>query len=262
MGLALLCAITSEPARAASHPVALEIVSPGREGLELTARLAEDTDIISHNITWTIRTAQGEPVFESKAGSVDISLEPGDYLVDAAYGAASLSRQVSLPPGTRMMASFVLEAGQLNVTSSLGKTAFPVLLPHVRVFALADGRLVDANEAVLGLPAGHYRVESRADSGNVSAVTDVEVKPGRVSTVAITHKVGLARLSFVGSPTAEVSWDIADARGDAVAQQSGLSTDLLLVPGTYTARATVGGELLSATFRITAGEARDILLGN
>jgi hypothetical protein len=55
---------------------------------------------------------------------------------------------------------------------------------------------------------------------------------------------------------------VEDARGRPVARESGLNANLLLTPGTYTARAKVGDELLSATFRIAAGEARDIMLGN
>ncbi|MFN4143956.1 hypothetical protein [Aestuariivirga sp.] len=93
-------------------------------------------------------------------------------------------------------------------------------------------------------------------------MADVEVKPGRVSTLAITHKAGLARLSFVGSAAAEVTWDVADAGARAVARETGLSANLLLTPGTYTARTKVGDELLTVTFRIAAGKARDIMLGH
>jgi hypothetical protein len=250
---------------AAAHPVAIEIVKPGREGLELTARLTEDGNVISRNIAWTIRTAAGEPVFEGEAGSVDISLSPGDYVVEVAYGAAVETRMVSLPEGARLMVSFIMKAGGLSVDSQLGETDFPAARPRLRVFALDGGRLMTAEDAtggIIRLPAGRYRVESRAAAGNAAAITDVEVKAGRVSTIAITHKAGLARLAFVGSPAVQVMWEVEDARGRPVARESGLNANLLLTPGTYTARARVGDELLTASFRIAAGEARDIMLGN
>ena len=41
-----------------------------------------------------------------------------------------------------------------------------------------------------------------------------------------------------------------------------INANVTLLPGTYTARAQVGAELLTATFNIAAGEARDIMLGN
>jgi hypothetical protein len=109
-GLALAAVLGTDGARAASHPVAIEVVKPGREGLELTARLTEASGVITQDIAWTIRTAAGETVYGGEAGSVDISLAPGDYVVEAAFGAAAETRSVSLPPGARLMVSFILEA--------------------------------------------------------------------------------------------------------------------------------------------------------
>jgi hypothetical protein len=264
-GLALAAVLWTEDARAASHPVAIEVVKPGREGLELTARLSPDGGVIASGLSWRVATADGRPVHESQAGSADVSLAPGDYVVEAAYGAARERRSVSLPPGVRLMVSFILEAGGLRVDAALAEADFPAVRPHLRVFARASGRLVAAEYAsggIIHLPAGRYLVESRAAVGNAAATAEVEVKPGRLSTLAITHKAGLARLAFVGSAAAEVMWDVEDAQGRPVARETGLSANLLLTPGTYTARAAVGDELLTATFRIAPGEARDIMLGN
>lgn len=266
----LLAAVLSLPGAAlagGAHPVAIEVVAPGREGLELTARLSEDSAVLTRGIDWKISRADGQTVFTSESGSVDLSLAPGDYRVDAVYGAAKIAQTVSLPPGTRLMVSFILQAGVLRIESGLGQTDFAAARPKVRVFALdapERGRLVSSGpaEGMLRLPEGHYRVESRAAAGNALAVTDVEVKAGRTSTVSITHKAGLARLSFVGSPEARVQWEIEDRSGARIARQDGLAANVLLVPGLYTARASVGSEMLTATFRIAAGEARDIMLGN
>ncbi len=90
----------------------------------------------------------------------------------------------------------------------------------------------------------------------------MHVAAGRVATLKIAHKAGLARLAFVGSPKSIVNWQVEDGTGRAIATRSGLNANVTLLPGTYTARAMVSGELLTATFNIAAGEARDILLGN
>ncbi len=262
---ALLCAAAGEAPAEGPHPVAVEVVKPGREGLELTARLSADGEVMTRNIAWTIRHVDGGTAYAGEAGSVDISLAPGDYIVDVEYGAAGLSRAVSLPPGARLLVGFVLDAGGLSINSDMTAGDFPPLDPRVRIFALPSGRMVALKyelDDVMRLPAGRYRVEALAHAGNAAAVTDVEVKAGRVSTVSFTHKAGLARLAFVGAPTAEVTWDVEDAKGRPVAREAGLSADLVLLPGTYTARAAVGGELLSARFHIAAGETRDIMLGN
>jgi hypothetical protein len=265
---AMAMAMAISPLAAAADPVAIELVRPGREGLELTARLTEDSPILERDISWTIRNAAGETVASSETGSVDISLAPGDYVVDAVYGAARVSREVSIPAGTRLMVSLVLNAGGLSVESKMGSDALPPARPRIRVFALdgaAEGQLMAASAEpgeIIRLPAGRYRVESRMAAGNAAPVTDVEVKAGRVSTLGITVAAGLARLSFVGSPAAKVTWTVADKAGRRIALRDGLTANLLLTPGTYQATAEVGGEELSARFRIAAGETRDILLGN
>lgn len=268
IAIALLCGVSAFDAAAEAHPVAIEMVRPGREGLELTARLTEDGPILERSISWTIRNGAGQKVYSSEAGSVDISVAPGDYVVDAVYGAARVSQAVSLPAGSRLVASFVLNAGGLTVSSKMDSEALPPARPRVRVFALEgrdEGRLVAASAdpgEIIRLPAGRYRVESRLAAGNAAAVTDVAVKPGVVSEVAVTVKAGLARLSFVGSPSAKVNWAVEDRTGAQVALRDGLSANLLLTPGSYKAIAAVDGEELTATFRIGAGQTRDIMLGN
>lgn len=268
IAVALLCALCSIEAAAEAHPVAIEMVKPGREGLELTARLTGDSPVLERSISWTIRTRTGAKVYASESGSVDISVPPGDYIVDAVYGAARVSQLVSLPKGSRLMASFVLNAGGLTVSSKMDSEALPPARPRVRVFALdgaEEGRLVAASAEpgeIIRLPAGRYRVESRLAAGNAAAVTDVAVKAGVVSEVAVTVKAGLARLSFVGSPSAKVAWAVEDRNGTRVALRDGLAANLLLTPGSYKAVAAVDGEELTATFRIGAGQTRDILLGN
>lgn len=268
IAVALLCGLCAFEAAAEAHPVAIEMVRPGREGLELTARLTEDGPILERSISWSIRTAAGGKVYASESGSVDISVPPGDYVVDAVYGAARVSQHVSLPQGSRLMASFILNAGGLTVSSRMDSEALPPARPRVRVFALEgkdEGRLVAASAdpgEIIRLPAGRYRVESRLAAGNAAAVTDVTVKPGVVSEVDVTVKAGLARLSFVGSPTAKVNWAVEDRSGTQVALRDGLTANLLLTPGNYRAVAAVGGEELTATFRIGAGQTRDIMLGN
>ena len=167
-----------------------------------------------------------------------------------------------------MMVSFVLRAGAIRVDARMDGEALSALRPKSRVFALAGGeagRLLASGAATgetIRVSEGRYRVESRAGAGNAAAVTDVEVKAGHVSTVAISLKAGIARLSFVGAPTAEVMWNVEDAEGRRIARQNGLNANVALLPGTYTAKARIGAELLTATFRIAAGETRDIMLGN
>ncbi|WP_421695236.1 hypothetical protein [Aestuariivirga sp.] len=253
---------------ARADQLSLETVKQGREGIELTARLTAEGGPIQRNISWSIRTDDGGTVYESGDGTVDVSLPPGDYVVDASYGATTLTRTVSLPPGTRLKAGIVLDAGGLRIEPLLSGVEVPAVAARIRVYALSGGRLgrlmalsVTPGE-VIRLPAGTYRVESQVSSGNVKAVADVHVTAGRVASVKIGHKAGLARLAFVGSPNAKVLWEVEDGSGLSFLTRKGLTANVTLLPGTYTARAEVGAELLTATFNIGAGEIRDIMLGN
>jgi hypothetical protein len=249
----------------AAHGLAIELVPPGREGLELSARLTPDGGPLQENISWTIRAPDGETVYSGTDGTADVSLPPGDYVVDASYGATLVEKLVSIPSSTRLRISFVLDAGGLKVEPMLGKIDVPPVASRVRVFSMDGRRLMAVSVTpgeIIRLPRGTYRVESQVSTGNVKAVADVHVAAGRVATVKIAHKAGLARLAFVGAPNAVVRWEIEDQSGSPIAARSGINANVTLLPGTYTARAEVGAELLTATFNIAAGDVRDIMLGN
>ncbi len=219
-----------------SHDLAIEIVAPGREGLQLTARLAEDGGLIERNISWTIRNADGQTVFRSEAPEADLAAPPGDYAVEIRYGAVKLSSTVTLLEANRLMISYVLNAGGLRILPRLRDMGLPHSGTETRVFMLGgrhNGRLVAVSAIpgeVIRVPEGEYRIESRFASGNATAVTDVQVKAGRMSAIDIDHKAGIARLSFVGSPSADVQWQVMDQSGQRVAAAQGLAADMVLLP--------------------------------
>jgi len=254
--------------RAIVRDIAIETVAAGKEGFELTARLSEDGELIGRPIGWTLRLASGEPIFESEAPDANIITEPGDYTVDISYGAVRLSQTMSLAPGTRLIASFVLDAGGIRILPRVQGHGLPAATPISYIYARDGanaGRLVaKSNEPgeILRVPSGRYRIESRFATGNTMALADVDVKAGLMSAVEIDHAAGLARLAFVGSPQADVYWRVSDETGAIMAPIRGLNADVVLRPGNYSATAEVAGEVLTARFTIAAGELRDIILGN
>lgn len=251
-----------------AHEIAIEMVTPGNEGLKLSAKLVEDGGVIDRPISWKIATSEGEQIFSGDVPVADIRVPPGDYAVDIHYGAAHFARGLTLLEGNRLSVSFVLNVGGIRILPRVQGIGLPASPSHSRVYALSGlrkGELITQSEIpgeILRVPAGDYRVESRFDAGNAVAVADVKVKPGIMSAVEIDHAAGLARLAFVGAPSADVAWNVADDKGEALASFEGLSADIVLKPGTYTASASAGGEVLTAKFDIGAGESRDIILGN
>ncbi|MBC8037628.1 MAG: hypothetical protein H7X89_10480, partial [Rhizobiales bacterium] len=178
------------------------------------------------------------------------------------------SQTITVVDGSKIIASFVLDAGGIRILPRLQGLGLPATPARSLVFALTGvhkGQLIAISQEpgeILRVPAGDYRIESRFDAGNARAVADVRVKPGFMSAVEIDHAAGLARLAFVGAPDAKVLWRVADDRGNAMSPVEGLSADVVLKPGTYTAIAQTGEETLTAKFVIAAGESRDIILGN
>lgn len=250
------------------HDIAIEIVAPGREGLGLSARLTEEGGLIELPMQWTIRNTHGETVFAGLSPGADLDVPPGDYIVDIRYDAVRLSSIVTIPNGTRLMVSYVLNAGGVRILPRLADIGLPATRPTTRIFALggrSDGQLVAESSLpgeIIRVPAGTYRIESRFASGNARAVVDVDVKAGKLSAVEIDHKAGLARLAWPGLAEGRVAWTIRNAKGETVAAPEGVQADVVLLPGTYTASARLGSATRSATFEIASGETRDIILGN
>ncbi len=259
---------TASIAHDTAHEVAISVVEPGKERIALSARLTTMSTNIVQDVTWQIRTNSGELLFNQTVEELDQQLQPGEYVVEAQYGAVSVRETVRLIEGNSIAVSFVLNAGGLRVLPALkGLTAIDMQTKTL-VFALAGpdkGKLVAHSEMpgeLLKLSAGQYRVESRFGSGNTTAVTDVRIRPGKLSAVEVTHQAGVARLNFVGSPDAHVKWDVRFIGGQKITTLDGLTHKLALKPGTYLAEAHVNGEILTAKFKIVVGEERDIMLGN
>lgn len=252
----------------AQHEVAVDKVTPGQELATLSARLTDRSANLLKTMTWKLRNAAGDVVYEQATGTASVALQPGYYSVEAHYGAVALDESFTLLEGTRMDLRFVLNAGALRILPRLKGIESPGLTSSTRIFALsgkAKGKMVDESSRpgeIISLTAGQYRVENRMLGGNAVAIMDVNVQPGIMSAVEIDHRAGLARLSYVGAPDARVNWEIRRGATTELSNITGLNASIVLKPGTYTAVARVGGESLTASFQIKEGEARDILLGN
>jgi hypothetical protein len=251
-----------------AHEVSITVAKPGEELLSLSARLTTMSTNLAKDVTWAVRDANGELQFEETRTEASRRLAPGDYIVEAQYGSVAVRQVVTLVPGNSVSINFVLNAGGLRVLPALKGIETNDLKTSTLVYAakgVAQGQLIAHSERpgeLLKLPAGPYRVETRFGEGNAIAVTDVQINAGKLSALEVSLHAGIARLSFVGAPDATVDWTIKPEQGAAVAQFKGIEKHVALKPGTYIVEARVNGEVLSASFSISEGEQRNILLGN
>jgi hypothetical protein len=255
-------------AKSATQAIAIGVVNPGEESVSLTAHVADSKSDLATGIRWQLRNELRELVYDETADEFSKALPPGIYFVEASYGNAILREQFTLLEGNRLSISFALNAGALRVLPALKDIVTTEIGSRTLVFAMSGpdrGKLVAQSAVpgeVLTLRAGLYRVENRFGAGNTVAVTDVHVRPGLISGLEVTHLGGLARFSFAGTPSAKVNWEVKAQDGQGVASFEGQQQEIALKPGTYQAEAFVNGEVLTARFKISAGEERDILLGN
>ena len=188
---------------------------------------------------------------------------PGEYEVEATYGAVRFKREINLPPGHKLGVIFTLNVGGIRVLPRLSGIGLPATPSFTTIYAAsgtAAGQLVGVSELpgeIIRVGSGAYRIESRFSPGNVLAVTEVVVKPGRMSAIEIDHPAGLAHLA-VKPPRPAVSWTITDETGAELPPIPGAIADVVLKPGRYTARAEFGDKTLTQTFSIGAGQSQDV----
>jgi hypothetical protein len=256
----------------ASHELRIEVAQPGTESLALGARLKADGNLISRPIAWTVRHSlagqSGEVVWQGEAPVADVPLPPGDYLVEAAYGAAKVRQSVNVATGQRLAMTFILNVGGIRALSRIEGLGLPSGLEATHaIYALAGpdaGRRVaevDGQGEIVRLAAGTYRIESRFLDGNTVAEARVTVKPGVLTSIEISHLAAFARITIAAAEGEKVKWEVRQAEGAWSRKGEGESFGLVLAPGTYEVSARVAGRPLSYRLTIGAGDLKHVKLG-
>ncbi len=233
----------SLPARTADIPMELrlEITRPGREGIELAGRLSEYGGLITRPITWKLMRTLGkgnlggEVIYNEARPVADISLEPGNYRLEAQYGSVSIIKPIVLIKGQHIGLTFVFNVGGLRTLSTLGKEPLPANLRAVhKAYAISGinaGRLIatsDLQGGLMRLGAGTYRLESEIEPGNTVTHTQVTIKPGVLTTLSLDHEAGIA---VVNAPD-NVRWSLSSPEKTWRTSGSGAGM-LTLAPGRY-----------------------------
>lgn len=248
--------------------VRIELAEPGNEALTFNARLSENGGFITRPISWRVKAFGGETLLTREADFAEVAAEPGDYVVEASYGAVKVERKLTLLAGQRLGVTFVLNVGGLRILPKLKQIGLPAARPFTSVYkasGIDGGTLIAITEEpgeILRLGAGAYRIESRFRPGNASAMTEVQVKPGRMSAVEIDMTAGIARLDASGVGEREVYWLITDAKGEELPGIPGPTADVVLKPGRYMLRTRIDGAEKTSVFTIEPGRVSAIIQSN
>ncbi len=256
---------TSEATAPAAHDMAIATVKPGEEGLELSARFSENGTENVNGVEWLITNESGDKVFDGLTAVAVAKLPPGAYQVAANYGQAHIVQGLTVHEGTKLIISFVLNAGGLRVLPRVKNLGLPKVPSESKVYALsgtAKGQLITTSFTpgeVMKVSAGDYRIESHFENGNAVAITDVHVRPGIMSAVNIDHVAGLATLELSGANVADVAWTVSDENA-AVSFTSKSNLSLVLKPGHYIAQAEISGQKYTEEFDISAGKTSTVIV--
>ena len=181
--------------------------------LMLAAQFAGDRKPIRSGLVWRIlsETADGSPpriVARSSDAEPVFSLEPGTYLLHAAYGFASGTKRVTVgPQGLRDQIS--ISAGGLSLAGSIGDAPIAPAQLSFQVFVPlqgnSEGRLV-ANARggeLIRLPEGTYHIVSTYGDSNAIQRADVKVESGKVTDATLHHRAARVTLKLVAAPGGE-----------------------------------------------------------
>lgn len=246
--------------------------------LRMDARLSDKGRTIDRGLVWRVfyptPGADGKlPLLATaKGGSATFQFEPGDYLVNVAFGKASVTRKVTVPKtGPVPDQSLVLNAGGLRLNAVSGNdVSIPAEKLRFSVYTSDEKKsghrsLVAAKvkpNTVVRLNAGTYHIVS--DYGKVNAIigADIRVQAGKLTEATIQHRAAQMTLKLVSAPggeaIADTAWSILTSAGDIVSESVGAFPSIVLAEGKYTAVARNKGHIYQRDFDVTPGHNQDV----
>ncbi|HEY5794681.1 MAG TPA: hypothetical protein VIU82_06675 [Bosea sp. (in: a-proteobacteria)] len=253
----------AQPAQSQTTPLA---------SLSLAAQFASDRKPIRSGLVWRIlsETADGSPpriVARSTDAQPVFSLEPGTYLLHAAYGFASGTKRITLgPQGLRDQVS--ISAGGLSLAGSIGDAPIAPAQLSFQIFVPlqgnSEGRLV-ANARggeLIRLPEGTYHVVSTYGDSNAIQRADVKVESGKVTDATLHHRAARVTLKLVAAPGGEAfagtAFSVLTPGGDVIREAIGAFPQVILAEGDYVLIARQEGQVHSRDFKVESGLDRDI----
>ncbi|MET3891725.1 hypothetical protein ABIE41_002801 [Bosea sp. OAE506] len=241
--------------------------------LRLSAQFAAgDRKPIRSGLVWRIlsETADGSPpriVGRSADAEPLFSLEPGTYLLHAAYGFASGTKRVTLgPQGLREQVA--ISAGGLSLGGSIGDAPIAPAQLGFQIFVPlqgnSEGRLVTNARGgeLVRLPEGTYHIVSTYGDSNAIQRADVKVESGRVTDATLHHRAARVTLKLVaaagGEAFAGTAFSVLTPGGDVIREAIGAFPQVILAEGDYVLIARQEGQVFSRDFKVESGLDRDI----
>jgi hypothetical protein len=241
----------------------------------LTAYLSEGGAPMMSGVVW--RVFEGHPSRDGNYRLIEtvqearptLELKPGQYLINVAYGRASLTRKVGVWPQNPANEDFVINAGGLRLTATLAHA--PIAQEHLLKFEIfADTQDQSGNRqkiradlrpgVVMRLNSGIYHIVSTYGDANSVISADVVVEPGKITEGGIDHDAGKVTLKLVqrsgGEAVADTRWIVYNASGDVIKESAGAFSTHILAAGEYRVAAEHAERQYAGAFTVAAGDTK------
>jgi hypothetical protein len=245
--------------------------------VNLIALLTADGQQIDQGLVWRIyedkhggTSATAKPLMTRREPSPTIALKPGGYIINAAFGRADLTRNITVAAGTPLSEKFVLNAGGLRV-NILVDGAQPA--PNTVSYEVLSGERDQSDNrtnviehakanTIIRLNAGIYRIVSTYGDANAQVEADVTVEAGKLTEATVSHTAARVTFKLVtragGEALPDTQWTVQSPDGQTVKQSVGALPSHILAPGTYTIIAKSGDRTFKRDFTIANGEVAQV----
>jgi len=244
----------------------------GMARIRLVAMLTADGQYIDRGVVWRIFTDPGNhevapTLLETHdKASPTLELKPGNYIVNAAFGRAHLTRRLSIPAGDAGTEKFVINAGGLRVQALVSNRNVAANTVYFDIYdgernQLGERNLVMSSAkpgVIIRLNAGIYHIVSTYGDSNAKVATDVTVEAGKLTEATLTHAAAKVTLRLVNRPGGDAQpstqWTIETLDGELVKRSIGALPTHILAPGTYKVTATHSGRAYEQEFQVEDGK--------
>lgn len=248
----------------------------GEGELRLSARLTEESDEISRGLVWRVFDPDPAPdgtlplVATAQGGTTVFQLEPGSYLVHAAFGRAGATKRITIGTQARQE-TMVLDAGGLKLDATLSggmripsdKLRFSIYEATTDVNGERPLIIPDVEpNSVVRLNSGVYHVVSTYGSVNAVIRSDIRVEAGKLTEANVEHRAAELTMKLVREPggeaIADTSWAVLTNSGDLIRESVGAFASMVLAEGDYAIVARNRDRIYQHEFTVVAGSNRDV----
>ncbi len=246
------------------------------QNILLEAKLSTKGPIIRDGLEWRIfplnenNPENIEEIAYAKGGSKAFNIQPGKYIIHAAYGLAGVVKKITI--GNEAVREEInLNAGGLKLkASATGNLRIPKRMLKFNIFDSelrknGSRKLIAQNvkpSEITTLPAGTYHVISTFGKLNATVRADLIVQAGKLTEASLEHRAAIITFRLVrsngGDAVANTAWSILTDGGEVIKESNSTFPTMVLSEGSYTAIAKHDDKVYSQDFKVRSGFNKDV----